>query len=370
MNPIYLDYAASTPTKPQVINIFTKSLDIYGNPSSTHEEGLKARRLIESTSNIIANKLNCLPEEIHYTTGATMSNNLLIQGFKKPSVLNTIISSEVEHNDITKLFGQGYIDSCVSVDNNGVVNIKELSDWIDIWNGGINKCLVSIQMANSETGVIQPIKEISRIVHQFSNWYLHVDATQYLPYYPIDVKELGIDALSMSGQKIGGIKGSGILYVRQELLNEIEPVIYGEQGIIGGTPSTSLIASLGEAFQLIDYDIKELKDKRDFLLAKLEQLGGILVGSREHRIPNNIYIRFLGISGMTLMNLLNEYKIYVGTGSACSTESDKPSHVALAYGLTPDEALECVRFSLGNEITYEELEYVAQVVKGLIETLR
>ena len=368
MNPIYLDYAASTPTKPQVINIFTKSLDIYGNPSSTHEEGLKARRLIESTSSIIANKLNCLPEEIHYTTGATMSNNLIIQGFRKPSVLNTIISSEVEHNDITELFAQGYIDSCINVNNDGIVDLKELSNWIDIWNN--DKCLISIQMANSETGVIQPIKKISEIIHKRPNTYLHVDATQYLPYYPIDVQELGIDALSMSGQKIGGIKGSGLLYVYQTLLKEIEPVIHGEQGFIGGTPSTPLIASLGEAFQLIDYNVDELQNKRDFLLEKLEQLGGILVGSREHRIPNNIYIRFPGISGMTLMNLLNEYKIYIGTGSACSTDSDKPSHVALAYGLTPDEALECVRFSLGNEITYEELNYTAQVVKGLIETLR
>ena len=370
MNPIYLDYAASTPVEPKVVNIFTKSLDIYGNPSSVHEEGLKAKRLIDNASNIIANKLNCLPEEIHYTTGATMSNNLLIQGFKQPSAFNIVISSEVEHNDIAELFAWGYVDSCVGVSNDGCVNLRELSNRIVIWDNSNVRCLVSIQMANSETGVIQPIKKISEIIHKRPDTYLHVDATQYLPYYPIDVQELGIDALSMSGQKIGGIKGSGLLYVRQTLLSEIGPIIHGEQGIIGGTPSTPLIASLGEAFQLIDYNVDELRDKRDYLLQKLEQLGGILVGSREHRIPNNIYIRFPGISGMTLMNLLNEYKIYVGTGSACSTESDNPSHVALAYGLTPDEALECVRFSLGNETTYEELEYVAQVVKGLIETLR
>lgn len=367
MNPIYLDYAASTPTKPQVINIFTKSLDIYGNPSSVHEEGLKAKRLIDNASNIIANKLNCLSEEIHYTTGATMSNNLLIQGFKKHHGFGYVVTSAVEHNDIMELANAHICDFFLPVNKDGIL---ELQGFENITNNLFGKCLISIQMANSETGVVQPIKEISEIIHKNPHMYLHVDATQYLPYYPIDVQELGIDALSMSGQKIGGIKGSGILYVRQTLLNEIEPIIHGEQGFIGGTPSTPLIASLGEAFQLIDYNVDELQNKRDFLLAKLEQLGGILVGSREHRIPNNIYIRFPGVSGMTLMNLLNGYKIYVGTGSACSTDSDKPSHVALAYGLTPEEALECVRFTLGNETTYEELNYTAQVVKGLIETLR
>lgn len=367
MNPIYLDYAASTPVKPQVVNIFTKSLNIYGNPSSVHEEGLKAKRLIDNASNIIANKLNCLPEEIYYTTGATMSNNLLIQGFKKHNTFGYVVTSAVEHNDIIELVNSHICDLFLPVNKNGIL---ELQGFENITNNLFGKCLISIQMANSETGVIQPIKEISEIIHKNPYIYLHVDATQYLPYYPIDVQELGIDALSMSGQKIGGIKGSGLLYVRQTLLNEIEPVIHGEQGFIGGTPSTPLIASLGEAFQLIDYNVDELQNKRDFLLEKLEQLGGILIGSREHRIPNNIYIRFPGISGMTLMNLLNGYKIYIGTGSACSTDSDKPSHVALAYGLTPEEALECVRFSLGNENTYEELNYTAQVVKGLIETLR
>lgn len=367
MRPIYLDYAASTPTKPQVVNIFTKSLDIYGNPSSVHEEGLKAKRLIDNASNIIANKLNCLPEEIYYTTGATMSNNLIIQGFKKHNIFGYVITSAVEHNDIIELVNFHICDLFLPVDKDGILEIQGFEN---IANNLFGKCLVSVQMANSETGVIQPIKEISKIIHKNPNMYLHVDATQYLPYYPIDVQELGIDALSMSGQKIGGIKGSGLLYVRQTLLKEIEPVIHGEQGFIGGTPSTPLIASLGEAFQLIDYNVDELQNKRDFLLEKLEQLGGILVGSREHRIPNNIYIRFPGVSGMTLMNLLNGYKIYIGTGSACSTDSDKPSHVALAYGLTPEEALECVRFTLGNETTYEELNYTAQVVKGLIETLR
>lgn len=367
MKPIYLDYAASTPVKQEVINIFINSLKYYGNPSSTHSEGRRAKQLIDNASNIIASKINCLPEEIYYTTGATMSNNLLIQGFKNSNESNYVSVSAVEHNDIIEMVNDGICDDLLFVNSDGIIRsdfleslVKEISD----------TCLVSVQMANSETGVIQPIQEISEIIHRNPNFYLHVDVTQYIPYYPIDVKAMGIDALSMSGQKIGGIKGSGLLYINQSLIGKIKPMIYGEQGLIGGTPAIPLIASLGKAFQTIDYDVIELKNKRNFLLGKLEQLGGVLVGSREHRIPNNIYIRFPGINGMTLMNLLNEYKIYIGTGSACSTESDKPSHVALAYGLSEDEAFECVRFSLGHETTYNELEYVAQVVKGLTETLR
>ena len=366
MSVIYLDYAASTPVKPQVINVFNKALTVYGNPSSMHQEGRKAKRIIDNTKKIIANKINCLPEEIFFTSGATMSNSILIQGYKNANPNGHLYTSTIEHNDIQMLCEDIEVDKPIfKVHNDGIINAKLM------FACEKNDSLFSIQMANSETGVIQPIKRIGSFIKTYGlDCYLHMDATQYIPYYPIDVKDMNIDALSMSGQKIGGIKGSGILYISKELQEKIKPTIYGEQGLIGGTPSTPLIASLGEAFQLIDYDIEELQNKRDFLLSKLEDIGGILIGSREHRLPNNIYIRFPGINGMTLMNLLDDYDICVGTGSACSTESDKPSHVALAYGLTSEEALECIRFSLGHETTYDELNYVAQVVKRLIQTLR
>jgi len=146
----------------------------------------------------------------------------------------------------------------------------------------------------------------------------------------------------------------------------VAPIIFGEQGLIGGTPATPLISSLGEAFELLNYNNIELKHKRDILLRHLEDLGGVLVGTIENRLPNNIYIRFPGVGGMTLLNLLNDYGIYIGTGSACSTDSDKPSHVAMAYGLSPEEALECVRFTLSNENTYEEIEYVVKVIKAIL----
>ena len=149
MEPIYLDYAASTPTKPQVANIFIKSLNLYGNPSSTHEEGRKAKQLIDNASQIIANKLNCLPEEIHYTTGATMSNNLLIQGFKK-KYYHYVFVSMVEHNDIEELFNHRFINGDIRVKSNGILDLYHLNYWLSDWNKENTKCLVSIQMANSE----------------------------------------------------------------------------------------------------------------------------------------------------------------------------------------------------------------------------
>ena len=340
---------------------------VYGNPSSLHSEGMKAKRIIWDTQDIIADKISCEPDEIFFTSGATMSNNLLIQGVMRKQPETMFITSAVEHNDIMELYDWlPYSKKMVGVEENGRIKIDELIDYLSDCKEHNKPCLVSIQVANSETGIIQPIRDISNIIHSYGG-YLHVDATQSIPYYPISIKELGIDALSMSGQKIGGLKGSGLLVVRQSLQSHVAPIIFGEQGLIGGTPSTPLIASLGEAFCDIDYDISSMQHKRDTLLSYLVDMGGILVGTKENRLPNNIYIRFPGINGFTIVGLLNDYGIYAGTGSACSSDSDRPSHVALAYGLTEEEAFECVRFTLNNNITYKEIEYVVKVLKGILK---
>lgn len=306
-----------------------------------------------------------------FTSGATMSNQLLIQGFvaKHPNAM--IITTNVEHNDILMCVNNLLVfRHILEVDRNGLVNLEELSKTLRYATKKMQvPTLVSIQMANSETGIIQPIQKIVSVVKKYPNVFLHMDATQYVPYYPINMECWGIDSISMSGQKIGGLKGSGLLVVRQALREHIRPIIYGEQGLIGGTPSTPLIASLGVAFNEIDYDISSLQNKRDYLLSCLRDIGGILVGDINNRLPNNIFIRFLGIKGLNLMYLLDEYEISIGTGSACSTDSDIPSHVAKAYGLTDEESLECVRFTLSKETTYEEIEYVVKVLKNILPLL-
>ena len=375
MRPIYMDNAASTKTNPNVLKKFNEAVEnLYANPSSEHFAGLNAERYIRTVQEDIANKLHCKANEIFFTTGATMSNNLLIQGMLRKHPETMFVTSTVEHNDIMMLYDWlPYTKRLIDVGKeSGIVDIDQLAEYLAICMSRGVPCLVSIQMANSETGIIQPIKQISDIVHTYENGYLHVDATQYIPYYPINIEQLKIDALSMSGQKIGGIKGSGLLVVRQILQNNIAPIIFGEQGLVGGTPSTPLIVSLGEAFNGLEANYKSvsLQDKRDYLLTCLTQMGGILVGTKDNRLPNNIFIRFPGVNGLSLMHLLSDKKIYIGTGSACSTDSDRPSHVALAYGLTEEETFECIRFTLCNETTYEEIEYVVTVLKGILPLLQ
>ena len=368
MKPIYLDNAASTPVRPRVLAKFVEIADsLYGNPSSKHIEGLDAYEEVSHTKEKISEFLSCASDEIYFTSGATMSNNILIQGMFRKHPETMLIISNVEHNDIMELYNWlPYTKRIVPVNKSGIIDLAILDNLINECKETGRYSLVSVQLANSETGIIQPVWKISEIVHQHDKAFFHSDATQYIPYYPVNVNEMGIDALSMSGQKINGLKGSGVLYVRQALQENVSPIIFGEQGLIGGTPATPLISSLGEAFELLNYNNIELKHKRDILLRYLEDLGGVLVGTIENRLPNNIYIRFPGVGGMTLLNLLNDYGIYIGTGSACSTDSDKPSHVAMAYGLSPEEALECVRFTLSNENTYEEIEYVVKVIKAIL----
>ena len=371
MEPIYLDNAASTRVNPKVLAKFDEvAVDLYGNPSSKHMEGLLADQCIDVAKVKIGDIIHCGSGDIYFTSGATMSNNVLIQGMFRKHPETMLIISSVEHNDILELYNWlPYSKRIIDVNEDGIIDLEQLDRLIKECKEVGRYCLVSVQMANSETGVIQPVKRIAEIVHQHSKAFFHSDATQYIPYYPININEIGIDALSMSGQKIGGIKGSGILYCRKELKDEVLPIIFGEQGLIGGTPSTPLIASLAVAFELIDYKTVDLINKRDYLLSKLQELGGVLVGPKNNRLPNNIYIRFPGISGIVLMNLLDEYDIYIGTGSACSTDSDKPSHVALAYGLPADAALECVRFTLSKENTYEELDYVVNIIKNILSLI-
>lgn len=372
MASIYLDNAASTKVNERCLRKFNEIAEtLYGNPSSKHNEGLLADECIQYVKNSIASRLNCDSDDIYFSMGATMSNQLCVQGFLSKHPDGMIITTNVEHNDMMLLMDNLLcFKHILKVGSDGLINITSLRAVLDYATKDMNTpVLVAIQMANSETGIIQPIKEIGELLYHYENVYFYVDATQYIPYYPVDMNDWHIDGLGMSGQKIGGIKGSGLFVARQRLKDTINPIIYGEQGLIGGTLSTPLIASLGEAFNQIDYNVSTMKTNRDILLSHLQKLGGVLVGTLENRLPNNIYIRFPSISGLTLMNILSLKGISIGTGSACSTDSDIPSHVALAYGLSAEEALECVRFTLSNETTYDEIEYVVNVIDSILPLL-
>lgn len=363
---MYLDFAASTPVLPEVREVLNEVLDIYGNPSSIHDEGRKASKVIDKAKEIISSRLNCDMDELYFTSGASMSNSVAIEGFMQAHQDAFFITSKIEHNDIllcaNNLFGDcEYID----VDHFGMIDLNQLKELDNKYKN--DPVLYSIQMANSEVGTIQSMEEISKIVHRFPNHYLHTDATQFIPYYRMDVKKYGIDMLSMSGQKIGSIKGTGLLYVSKDII--LTPIIWGEQGLIGGTENVHGIACLGKAFECLTYPIAKIKSLQSQLFNGLPD-DIELFGSIEHRLPNNIMVRFPNISSETMVSLLNENGICASGGSACSSKSNKPSHVLLAMGYSEQEANECVRFTLSKDMSSEDVEQAIKIINECYELLR
>lgn len=370
---IYMDTAASTKPSFDVIQeMIDCARDIYGNPSSIHNAGFMAKEKIDDAKDNISNCLSCLPDELYFTTGATMSNNIAIQGWIRANPDGAIVYSAIEHNDIIMLIK--YLKSnninCIEipVDVNGFINIEILNNVLFNLKKNDKKFLVTIQMANNEVGVIQHTSLLSQIVHKYGGVF-HTDATQYIAHFPIDVNYFGIDMLSMSGQKIKCIKGIGLLYVRNGI--KIEPIIFGEQGLIGGTENVIGISCLSTAFLNLyssnnKYDSKLFYDvfyKQQTFIHMIEDLGLRVVGDKTHRLPNNICVMFDNIDGANIVQFLNDKNIYTSTGSACSSHTNEPSHVIKALGYSDKEASSCVRFTIDNSISDEDIEYVINMIK-------
>ena len=356
---VYMDNAASTMPSEAVKQKIIETLQIYGNPSSQHDEGFKAKSIINESSQIISEKLNCEPEELYYTSGATMSNNLIIQGFLRKYPNGKILYSAIEHNDITMMadyFGKRKFIK-IPVLHNGLIDITFLAKQLKRYRRVPVLC--TIQAANSECGTVQLVQDLSKLVHAYPKTYLHSDVTQYIAHFECDVEKLGLDALSMSGQKINCIKGIGLLYISNNL--SISPIIFGEQGLIGGTENVLGIACLGEAFRTLSYDYANLKFKRNYFIEKID---APLVGSFNSRLPNNIYV-ISTKDAESMVVYLNEFGICASAGSACSSNDVDPSHVVLAMGYSEEEAKSCVRFTINNQTSYEDIDYVVDIFNRL-----
>ena len=358
-----MDNAASTMPSDEVIECLKDNIEVYGNPSSLHNEGEKAHKLITNTTESISKIFNCDRNEIYYTSGATMSNNLFIQGFLRAHKDAKLIISTIEHNDIIEL--ADYIDRekgvksvyRIPVDSYGSLNIECLSKLLDEFDGDCVLCC--IQGANGECGTIQDIQKISEVVHSHKNMYLFSDMTQYIPYYSLDVRQVNLDGMSMSGQKIHCIKGTGLLYIKDGV--KIDPLIFGEQGLIGGTENVLGIACLGVALENINYNIDDLICKRNYFTNKIH---ADIVGSLDNRLPNNIYVK-CNINADSMVIFLNEFDICASAGSACSSKDSNPSHVLKAMGYSDDDAKRCVRFSIDNNITIKDIDYVINIFEQL-----
>lgn len=300
-----------------------------------------------------------------------MSNNVAIQGFLKKHKGCRVLTSMLEHDDIYLML-EDYpreLVEFIPCDKNGMLDLVWLKmRLIDLTHGNTTPVLLSTQWANNEMGVIQDMRNISKIVDFFSTVYWHTDATQYIPHYPISLDTLSIHMLSCSSQKIGGLKGTGLLYINDVV--QLSPIIYGDQGLIGGTENVPGIVCMAEAFKQLDYSsCSTLSTKRDYLYSLLKDCG-TLVGSLENRLPNNLCMIFDGVRGEELQSLLSDFGIYVSTGSACSSHTDTPSHTLTALGYTAEQANSSIRFSLGNDISYDDLDYVSKTAHYFIDILR
>lgn len=375
---IYLDYAATTPLDEKVLKAMLAYLkENFGNPSSPHSFGQKAKIAVEEARKKVADFLNCLPGEVYFTSGATEANNLAILGAsraaQKKGLKPHIITSKIEHHSVLEpcrqAEKQGVEITYLPVDKEGLVRVADVEKAIKK-----NTILVSIGYANNEIGAIQPIGQIGHLIGQKMSYPLfHVDAVQAVNYLSCDVKKLGVDLLTLSGHKIYGPKGVGALYTKQGA--PIEPLIYGggqETGMRSGTENVAAIVGLGTAVvgvrlqQTKSGRVKKLRNKLiDGILERIP--GSRLNGPRKNRLPNNVNVFLPGKEGEALVLALDQEGIAVSTGSACATKSLKPSHVLLALGLSKKEALSSLRISLGKYTTEEEIN---KTLKALTKIFR
>lgn len=367
MREVYLDNAATTKPYPgvieQMLNAYSK---VYGNPSSIHRAGIVARNLIDASRADLATTINCIPEEIYFTSGGTESDNWALN-ILEPG--DHLITSVIEHHAILNkcrvLEKKGINITYIGVNNIGVVNPKDIENAVTP-----NTKLISIMTANNEIGTIQPIEEIGKIARR-NNIIFHTDAVQAYGHIPIDVDKLHIDMMSVSAHKTHGPKGIGFLYVRNGI--DIPPLIYGggqESGKRPGTENVLAIAGFGCISDAINnlensIDIAHILYLRNYFCSKLiSEFDNVTInGDIGNRLPGNLNVCFKGCRGEQILRMLDMSGIYVSTGSACNSDSNEPSYVLKAIGLSDDDANASIRFSLDYETTQSDIDYVIDNLK-------
>lgn len=381
---VYLDHAATTVVFPEVIDLMAKHLAEVGNPSSLHASGRNARKTVEIAREKIANALDCLPGEVIFTSGGTEADNLAIKGIywmrhnENPQRKKILISS-IEHHAVLDPAiwvenAEGAEVVLVPVDSVGAIQISKLRELVEQFHDEI--ALISVMYANNEVGTVQPISEVVEIAKQYSI-PVHTDAVQAVGAIEISFKELGIDALTVSGHKIGGPMGVGALVLKREY--KPVPVLHGggqEREIRSGTIPTHLIAALGEAIRISVSRIAEHREHlislRNALIEKVETLipSAVLNGDRTNRLPGNAHFSFEGCEGDALIMLLDAAQIECSTGSACTAGIPQPSHVLLNMGISEEVAVGALRFSLGRTSTMQDIEMLEKILPETVERAR
>lgn len=376
---IYMDHTAGRPVDPRVIEVmlpYMKSL--CGNPSSVHSFGQEARQALGEARTKVAESINAESKEsIFLTSGATESNNMAIKGVahRNQDHGRHIITSSVEHMSVLNpckfLMTKGFKVTFLPVDQYGFVDLTSLEE--ELTNETI---LVSIMYANGEIGTIQPIKEISQMVHR-NNAYLHVDAAAANGQVPIDVNDEGIDLLTISSNDVYGPKGVGALYMKKGI--RLEPLIHGggqERGLRSGTENLPGIVGFGKAAEIAKEEMstesERLKKLRDKLIkGLLDPIShSFLNGHPTKRLPNNAAVRYSFIEGESILLDLDMKGVAASSGSACTAKTLEPSHVLRAIGLKHEEAHGSLLFTLGRQNTEEEVDYVIRIMPEIVKRLR
>ena len=378
MKRIYLDHASSMPIDPRVLKFsmqfITKN---YENPSSIYSSGLETKSAIEESRRKIAELINAEnSNNIIFTSSATESNNLAIKGTALRNIRNgkNILASAIEHisvlNPMKELQKNGYNFDIIPVDSNGLIDFDKLGNLLTN-----NTIITSIMNANNEIGTIEPIKKISKIVHE-NGKYLHVDATASAGRIPIDVQDQEIDLLTISSNDMYGPRGASALYVKQGL--KIQSILLGggqERGLRSGTENVFAIVGMGEAARLakenMNKESSRLRNIRDKLIHEILKIDDTyLTGHPVKRLPHHASYRFSYIEGESILLNMDMFIIQISTGSACSSKTLEPSHVLLAIGLKHEEAHGSMVITLGKSNTIEQIPEIAKVVKETINRLR
>lgn len=356
---IYLDYSANTPVDPTVLEVFVRTeRDFIGNPNSAHLAGMAAKDRLAEVTETIAGLLNVRASEIIYTSGASEANNLAVKGIARAqrNYGKHIISTALEHSSVsgplTWLQEQGYEIDLVNIGGDGRIDMQHLKELLRK-----DTVLVAVTAVDSELGVIQPIREISEIVHGSSNAQLHVDATQAIGKMPFSFE--GIDTASLSAHKFYGLNGSGILYKRKDLV--IDPLIHGGSGTTlyrSGTPTLALAISLAEALRLALEALPERRNQvlllNEALRDALKRYPGVRINSPDDAVPHILNVSVSGVKGMRMQQSLSEKGVCVSVKSACSVEGT-PSKAVFAISKDRKNALSSWRISLSHLTTSQEI---------------
>jgi cysteine desulfurase len=377
MKRIYLDYAATTPTHPDVIDAMLPHFsDSFGNPSSIYSYGQEAKGAVEKAREQVATLIGARDEEIVFTSGGTEADNFAIEGaaLAKPE-RNHIITSTIEHHAVIEtcrfLERRGFKVTYLPVDKDGLVNPTDVRNTITD-----KTSLISIMHANNEIGIIQPIKELAAIARE-AGVYIHTDAVQTAGQIPVNVDDLGVDMLSISAHKLYGPKGIGALYIKKG--TKLVPFMHGggqERNRRGGTENVPGIVGFGKATEIAREVMTEETERqtqlRDRLINNiLEQIDGVrLNGHPTNRLPNNVNVSIDYVEGESMLLNLDLENICASTGSACSSSSLEASHVLLALGLPHEQAHSSLRFTVGKWTTDEDVDRVLEVLPDIVARLR